>query len=156
MAKEIINKKMEENTENLLNDFIKSVKKEYTIHTLISFFFILINISSFVIMKKFNYHLPELIWSRMDYIYVTCGCVFITFSIVQLLVILLDKENLRYRLSRFNRRKANRRKAESLSNDERIQFFNSKAKEMFIVKIARIAAEINVIFIFIRIMFFLF
>lgn len=151
MAKEIINKKMEENTENLLNDFIKSVKKEYTIHTLISFFFILINISSFVIMKNFNYHLPELMWSRLDYIYVTCGCVFITFSIVQLLVILLDKENLRYRLSRFNRRKA-----ESLSNDERIQFFNSKAKEMFIVKIARIAAEINVIFIFIRIMFFLF
>lgn len=142
---------MEENAESLLNDFIKSVKKEYTIHTLISFFFILINISSFVIMKNFNYHLQELIWSRMDYIYVTCGCVFITFSIVQLLVILLDKENLRYRLSRFNKRKA-----ESLSNDERIQFFNSKYKEMFIVKIARIAAEINVIFIFIRIMFFLF
>lgn len=151
MSKEIINKKMEENAESLLNDFIKSVKKEYTIHTLISFFFILINISSFAIMKNFNYHLPELMWSRLDYIYVTCGCVFITFSIVQLLVILLDKENLRYRLSRFNRRKA-----ESLSNDERIQFFNSKDKEMFIVKIARIAAEINVIFIFIRIMFFLF
>lgn len=142
---------MEENAESLLNDFIKSVKKEYTIHTLISFFFILINISSFAIMKNFNYHLPELMWSRLDYIYVTCGCVFITFSIVQLLVILLDKENLRYRLSRFNRRKA-----ESLSNDERIQFFNSKDKEMFTVKIARIAAEINVIFIFIRIMFFLF
>ncbi len=151
MSKEIINKKMEENAESLLNDFIKSVKKEYTIHTLISFFFILINISSFAIMKNFNYHLPELMWSRLDYIYVTCGCVFITFSIVQLLVILLDKENLRYRLSRFNRRKA-----ESLSNDERIQFFNSKDKEMFTVKIARIAAEINVIFIFIRIMFFLF
>ena len=142
---------MEENAESLLNDFIKSVKKEYTIHTLISFFFILINISSFAIMKNFNYHLPELMWSRLDYIYVTCGCVFITFSIVQLLVILLDKENLRYRLSRFNRRKA-----ESLSNDEIIQFFNSKDKEMFTVKIARIAAEINVIFIFIRIMFFLF
>ena len=142
---------MEENAESLLNDFIKSVKKEYTIHTLISFFFILINISSFAIMKNFNYHLPELMWSRLDYIYVTCGCVFITFSIVKLLVILLDKENLRYRLSRFNRRKA-----ESLSNDERIQFFNSKDKEMFTVKIARIAAEINVIFIFIRIMFFLF
>ena len=151
MSKEIINKKMEENAESLLNDFIKSVKKEYTIHTLISFFFILINISSFAIMKNFNYHLPELMWSRLDYIYVTCGCVFITFSIVQLLVILLDKENLRYRLSRINRRKA-----ESLSNDERIQFFNSKDKEMFTVKIARIAAEINVIFIFIRIMFFLF
>ena len=151
MSKEIINKKMEENAESLLNDFIKSVKKEYTIHTLISFFFILINISSFAIMKNFNYHLPELMWSRLDYIYVTCGCVFITFSIVQLLVILLDKENLRYRLSRFNRRKA-----ESLSNDERIQFFNSKDKEMSTVKIARIAAEINVIFIFIRIMFFLF
>ena len=142
---------MEDTAESLLNDFIKSVKKEYTIHTLISFFFILINISSFAIMKNFNYHLPELMWSRLDYIYVTCGCVFITFSIVQLLVILLDKENLRYRLSRFNRRKA-----ESLSNDERIQFFNSKDKEMFTVKIARIAAEINVIFIFIRIMFFLF
>lgn len=151
MAKEIINNKMDENTESLLNDFIKSVKKEYTIHTLISFFFILINISSFVIMKNFNYHLHELMWSRLDYIYVTCGCVFITFSIVQLLVILLDKENLRYRLSRFNKQKA-----EILSTDERIQFFNSKYKEMFIVKIARIAAEINVIFIFIRIMFFLF
>ena len=151
MSKEIINKKMEENAESLLNDFIKSVKKEYTIHILIFFLFILINISSFAIMKNFNYHLPELMWSRLDYIYVTCGCVFITFSIVQLLVILLDKENLRYRLSRFNRRKA-----ESLSNDERIQFFNSKDKEMFTVKIARIAAEINVIFIFIRIMFFLF
>lgn len=149
MAKEIINKKTKENVEDF--DFIKSVKREYVMHILLSFFFILVNISSFVIMKNSNYHLSELTWSKTDYMYVSFGCLFIVFSMIQLLMILTDKENVRDRLSRFNEQKA-----ESLSNDERIQFFNSKDKEMLIVKIARVAAEINIIFIFIRIVFFLF
>lgn len=151
MTKEIINKKMKENAESLLNDFIKSVKREYTIHTLISFFFILINISTLVIMKNSNYHLPEMTWSKTDYIYVACGCLFIFFSTIQLLMILADKKNLRDKLSRLNKQKA-----ESLSNDEKIQFFNSRNTEPFIVKIARAAVEINAILMLIRIIFFLF
>lgn len=147
MAKEIINNKMDENTESLLNDFIKSVKREYTIHTLISFFFILINISLLVIMKYFNYHIP-VTWLKTEYI-VTFECVFATSSIAQLFMILFDKGNLRDILS-----KLSKQKAESLSNDEKIQFFNSKDKELFIVKMARAAAEINVVFTLIRIVFF--